>query len=336
MSTPGDEVEVEVDETVVVSRRARRRAADQAEAATPAPVDDELAHEATVVVDRSRSSDAPAADAPADDEFAHEATVVVDRSRSSDAPAADAPADDEFAHEVTVVVDRSRSSDAPASDAPADDEFAHEATVVVDWSRRSDAPASDAPAGDEFAHEATVVVDRSRLAAHSASDESAIEIVADEDADNTADERTIAVDRSRPSGSAPAEQSAEAPEEATVAVPRRGPRLLRRRSPAPADSAGAVDDAFPADTVPRSTTSFERPAGLTNPAIYKPRPAPLVPSAPPVQVQGASAPTRTVDPARPSVAKGAVRESRLTLAAFVAACVVSVAGLAGLVFLIIG
>ncbi|WP_314649290.1 hypothetical protein [uncultured Microbacterium sp.] len=282
MSTPGDEVEVEVDETVVVSRRARRRAADS-ESAAPASADDEFAHEATVVVDRSRSSDAAAADVPADDEFAHEATVVVNRSRSTTDSAPDAPADDEFAHEATVVVNRSRST------------------------------------------------------TDSAPDESASASPADPDADGAVDERTIAIDRSQPAESTPAEQSAEAsPDEATVAVPRRGPRLLRRRSPAPADTDGTVDDTFPADTVPRSTTSFERPAGLTNPAIYKPRPAPLVPSAPPVQVQGASAPTRTLDPARPSVAKGAVRESRLTLAAFVAACVVSVVGLTGLVFLIIG
>lgn len=281
MSIPGDEGGSEVDETVVVSRRARRRAADHPEAAVPS-----------------------------DDEFAHEATVVVDRSRPTDAPTADAPADDEFAHEATVVVDRSRPADAPTADATADDEFAHEATVVVD---------------------------RSQPAAEPASDESGNDGPADPDADGAVEDRTVAIDRSRPSGTGSVGQSAEAsPDEATVAVPRRGRRLLRRRSPAPADSDGTFDDEFPADTVPRSTTSFERPAGLSNPAIYKPRPAPLVPSAPPVQVQGASAPTRTLDPARPSVAKGAVRESRLTLAAFVGACVVSVAGLTGLVFLIIG
>ena len=246
----------------------------------------------------------------ADDREADETVVVSRRARrraaeqAGDAEPPPVAEDDAFAHEATVVVDRSRSGDASVAE---DDAFAHEATVVVDRARPADASVAE---DDPFAHEATVVVDRARSA----------------DAPVAEDDR-------------PADDSGEEdahPEDATVAVPRRRPRLLRRRDARPAEPELATfDDSFPADTVPRSTVTFARPEGPAVPSIYKPRPAPLVPSAPPVLVAGAPAPTRIVEASRPSVAKAAVRESRLALLAVAGACVVSVAGLVGVVLLVL-
>lgn len=250
------------EETVIVTRRDRRRAAVQADAEP---------HDAGTTAD-AESHDAVTADAEPHDED-NEATVVVGRSR---------PAASDI-DEATIVVDRTR----PTSST--DD---HEATVVVDRSR------AVAPDDD---HEATVVVDRARPVAFEM------------------DESTVVVDRSGGAGVAPSGL------EETIVRPRRG---LRRRRNTVFDAPSSLDD-----TIPRSAVSFERPTEPEPPAIYKPRPAPLVPKAPPA-VGGGPAPTRTDDPALPSVTRQGIRRSRATLLAFAGACAVSVAGLVTLGFVV--
>lgn len=166
------------------------------------------------------------------------------------------------------------------------------------------------------------------------------EAVASEDeAVASEDEATIVVDRSTHGASDPVEDQ-------TVVVAR-PPRRSRRRGETAAEqdlpdpgSADAQPSApAPAEAGTEAGTDaeaepFARPA-VPEPAIYKPRPAPLGPSAPPVVVGGAP-PTRVSDPERVSVAKRSRRWSTLTLAVFAAACAVSVAGLVGVGFLVFG
>lgn len=156
------------------------------------------------------------------------------------------------------------------------------------------------------------------------------------------DDATIVVDRSRP-------RDAGTADEETVVVARPARRIRRRdeaastppaSSPAesdpdarPAPDAQPAPDADPSPDADADASPFAAPAEPA-PAIYKPRPAPLVPGAPPVVV-GAAAPSRVDDPDKPSVARQSRRWSMLSLGAFAAACVVSVAGLAGVVVLVL-
>ena len=139
------------------------------------------------------------------------------------------------------------------------------------------------------------------------------------------DESTVVVDRSGAS-------KTDAPDEATVVASRPAPRRLRRKRvdravPDPSEAAEVAAS--------RRVDSFAAPTEGPAPAIYKPRPAPLAPVAPPIVV-GAAAPTRVEDPGLPSVAKQGRRWSMVTLVAAAGACVVSVAGLVALGFVVFG
>lgn len=207
--------------------------------------------------------------------------------------------------------------------------------------RRAEAAADPVPpAADDTSSavdEATIVVDRAKTApAPDRTDDAAVDApestVADEPDDagpedaagEAIDDATVVVDRSAP-------PAADAPEDATVAVARPARRLRRKKGAAAAGDGIAPETAGPRFTV----DSFAAPDGAPAPAIYKPRPAPRTPVAPPVVV-GAAAPTRVVEPGLPSVAKQAQRWSVFTLAATVGASVVSVAGLVVLGFVVFG
>ncbi len=183
----------------------------------------------------------------------------------------------------------------------------NEATVVVGRSR---------PAASDL-DEATIVVDRTR--GETSDDDHEVTVVVDRAASFEPDESTVVVDRSGGAAVAPSGL------EETIVRPRRG---LRRRRTTVFDDPSDLDA-----TIPRGPVSFERPTDPEPPAIYKPRPAPLVPKAPPA-VGGGPAPTRIEDPALPSVARQGVRRSRTALLAFVGACAVSVAGLVTLGFVV--
>ena len=146
----------------------------------------------------------------------------------------------------------------------------------------------------------------------------------DADANEDANEATVVVDRS-------VEPKTDAPEDATVVVSR--PGIMRRRK------RGVVADLRESEsnqtTKARRVESFAAPTGGPTPTIYKPRPAPIPPAAPPVVV-GVAAPTRVEDPGLPSVAKQGQRWSLITLAAAVGACVVSAAGLFALGVIVFG
>ncbi|WP_341956390.1 hypothetical protein [Microbacterium sp. LWH13-1.2] len=252
------DVENDGEETVILTRRDRRRGGAVAEEPPTQPEPTDGADVVDVV-----DEDAGAAD-------------------STDGTDADALDD------ATVVVDRSAG---PVQE-PADS--LDDATVVVDRSAgRVEEPAGSPDA--DVLDEATVVVDRSAGAA--------------EEPGDTSDEQLV--------------------EEATVVVSR-PPRRLRRKR---AKGADEQDDASVDPAPTAAPMSFEAPTDGPAPEIYRPRPAPLGPSAPPVVV-GAAAPTRAVDPDLPSVAKQGLRWSMATLLAFAAACAVSVAGLVTLGFVV--
>jgi len=240
-----DETAGEGEETVVLSRRDRRRAGAVSDAAEGQPPADADADEATIVVNRAKAAPQAVADA----EPAASSDVSDDSDDSAD-DASDGPGVPEAAEVV----------DAPVEEVEAD--LLDEATVVVD---RSAAPKTDAP------------------------------------------------------------------DEATVVVSRPARRLRRKR----VDVAGAEESEQEKTAATRRVESFAAPTDGPAPAIYKPRPAPLAPAAPPVVV-GAAAPTRVEDPGLPSVAKQGQRWSLLTLAAAAGACVVSVAGLVALGFVVFG
>ena len=194
---------------------------------------------------------------------------------------------------------------------------------------------------DDEAEETVILTRRDRRRAGAASDAAPpVAEVASDDADDAIDDATVVVDRSAPSvvdapddatvvvdRSAP--PAADAPEDATVAVARPARRLRRKKG-----AAAEGDGTAPQAAGPRfRVDSFAAPDGAPAPAIYKPRPAPRTPVAPPVVV-GAAAPTRVVEPGLPSVAKQAQRWSVVTLAAIVGAGVVSVVGLVALGFVV--
>ncbi|MPT14782.1 MAG: hypothetical protein E2601_07750 [Microbacterium sp.] len=216
-----------------------------------------------------------------------------------------------------------------------------EETVILTRRDRRRAEAADPvpPAADDTSSavdEATIVVDRAKTAPapdriDDAAEDAPEGAVADEPVDagsedavgEAIDDATVVVDRSGP-------PAADAPEDATVAVARAA-RRLRRKKGASADDGTAPQAAEPRFRV----DSFAAPDGAPAPAIYKPRPAPRTPAAPPVVV-GAAAPTRVVEPGLPSVAKQAQRWSVVTLAATVGAGVVSIVGLVALGFVVFG
>lgn len=196
---------------------------------------------------------------------------------------------------------------------------------------------------DDEAEETVILTRRDRRRAGAASDAAPpVAEVASDDADDAIDDATVVVDRSAPSvvdapddatvvvdRSAP--PAADAPEDATVAVARPARRLRRKKG-----AAAGGDGTAPQAAGPRfRVDSFAAPDGAPAPAIYKPRPAPRTPVAPPVVV-GAAPPTRVVEPGLPSVAKQAQRWSVVTLAATVGAGVVSVVGLVALGFVVFG
>lgn len=176
---------------------------------------------------------------------------------------------------------------------------------------------------DDEAEETAILTRRDRRRAGAASDARApVAEVAPGDAEEAIVDATVVVDRSAP-------PAADAPEDATVAVARPARRLRRKKD-------AAADGTAPQAAGPRlRVDSFAAPDGAPAPAIYKPRPAPRTPVAPPVVV-GAAAPTRVVEPGLPSVAKQAQRWSVVTLAATVGAGVVSVVGLVALGFVVFG
>lgn len=222
------------------------------------------------------------------------------------------------------------------------DDEVEETVILTRRDRRRAEAAADSvpPAADDTSSavdEATIVVDRAKTApAPDRTDDAAVDApegtVADEPDDagpedaagEAIDDATVVVDRSAP-------PAADAPEDATVAVARPARRLRRKKGAAAAGDGIAPETAGPRFTV----DSFAAPDGAPAPAIYKPRPAPRTPVAPPVVV-GAAAPTRVVEPGLPSVAKQAQRWSVFTLAATVGASVVSVAGLVVLGFVVFG
>lgn len=197
------------------------------------------------------------------------------------------------------------------------DDEVEETVILTRRDRRRAGAAADPvpPAADDTSSavdEATIVVDRAKTAP------------APDRTDDAIDDATVVVDRSAP----PAD---DAPDDATVAVARPARRLRRKKG-----AAAEGDGTAPQAAGPRfRVDSFAAPDGAPAPAIYKPRPAPRTPVAPPVVV-GAAAPTRVVEPGLPSVAKQAQRWSVFTLAATVGASVVSVAGLVALGFVVFG
>jgi hypothetical protein len=227
--------------------------------------------------------------------------------------------DDETEVEETVMLTRRDRRRSGAVADPATQPAEAETAVAADVEAGGD---DSVGVGD--VDEATVVVDRRPEAV--------------EGSDDDPDEATVVVDRSSSSAEAPAdvleveqeqEQEHMLLEEPTVVVSRTPRRLRRKRS-------DRSDDQSDTSVEPASAgapLSFEAPTDAPAPAIYRPRPAPLGPSAPPVVI-GAAAPTRTVDPELPSVAKQGLRWSMTTLVAFAAACVVSVAGLVALGFVV--
>ncbi|MFJ2543422.1 hypothetical protein [Microbacterium sp. NPDC087589] len=220
-----------------------------------------------------------------------------------------------------------------------DDESEVEETVMLTRRdrRRNGAAAASPPAPAEA--ETAAVADDSADADADADAGAG----ADADADAFAglgdvDESTVVVDRKTSRSGAPpdaleGEQEQQLTDESTVLVSRTPRRVRRKRSERPDERGGASGDPAPVTEPGAAPLSFEAPSDAPAPEIYRPRPAPLGPSAPPVVI-GAAAPTRAVDPELPSVAKQGLRWSRATLLAFAAACVVSVAGLVAVGFVV--
>lgn len=244
------------------------------------------------------------------DESIDEETVIVTRR---DRRRAVEQAESVQADAVQADAESQPASSQTDADAHVEDDEAHqednEATVVVGRAR---------PAASDL-DEATIVVDRTHGATSDDDHEATVVVDRARPASFEPDESTVVVDRSGGAAVAPSGL------EETIVRPRRG---LRRRRTTVFDDPSDLDA-----TIPRGPVSFERPTEPEPPAIYKPRPAPLVPKAPPA-VGGGPAPTRIEDPALPSVARQGVRRSRTALLAFVGACAVSVAGLVTLGFVV--
>lgn len=135
--------------------------------------------------------------------------------------------------------------------------------------------------------------------------------------------------------------------EETVMLTRRARRARAAQAPVAGTAAenGAVDertvvmqrrvdlDPATADTVaaPPPRRDAEEPAQ----AIYRPRPAPLVPSRPPVAAGGVAA-TRDTAAVTASVLRRSRKAGVLAVVAVGTACVVSIAGLVTLGFVLLG
>ncbi|PRB17298.1 hypothetical protein [Microbacterium sp. MYb62] len=267
----------ETEETIILTRRDRRRAVSSGTDAA----------EAQPLVDADADADADA----------DEATIVVKRAKAVQDVEPALPADE------TAASDEAESGN-DLDDPGNPDEQDEPASLPEE---------RDAP-GEPEAFDVLGASDTGE----------APEEVASLEAAESLDEATVVVDRA-------AAPKADAPDEATVVVSRPARRLRRKR----ADAAGA-EESGPEDTGNvRRVESFAAPTDGPTPAIYKPRPAPLAPVAPPV-VMGAAAPTRVEDPGLPSVAKQGQRWSLITLVAAAGACVVSAAGLVALGFVVFG
>lgn len=192
-----------------------------------------------------------------------------------------------------------------------DEEGAFEETVMLTRrarrARAAQAPAGEPAAADEAIDEHTVVIDRAAAKERTAADEHTVVMRRPPVDEQTVvmrrpvvDERTVVVDRGRRTDA-----------EATA------PDL----DPSIADTVKAPP--------PRRETA--EPA----PAIYKPRPAPLVPSRPPAVADGVTA-TRDTSAVTASVLRRSRRAGMLAVVSVGAACVVSVAGLVTLGFVLLG
>lgn len=225
--------------------------------------------------------------------------------------------------EETIILtrrDRRRAgtiSDAAEAESPED---ADEATIVVNRAKTAPEDVSDAAPAPAPSPDSSDSSDSSGAPEPSED----VEALEEEGEADPLDEATVLVDRS-------AEPKTDAADESTVVVSRPARRLRRKR----VADAGSDPSSSHETTAGRRVDSFAAPTDGPAPAIYKPRPAPLTPVAPPVVV-GAAAPTRIEDPGLPSVAKQGQRWSLLTLAAAAGACVVSVAGLVALGFVVFG
>ena len=225
--------------------------------------------------------------------------------------------------EETIILtrrDRRRAgtiSDAAEAESPED---ADEATIVVNRAKTAPEDVSDAAPAPAPSPDSSDSSDSSGAPEPSED----VEALEEEGEADPLDEATVVVDRS-------AEPKTDAADESTVVVSRPARRLRRKR----VADAGSDPSSSHETTAARRVESFAAPTDGPAPAIYKPRPAPLVPVAPPVVV-GAAAPTRVEDPELPSVAKQGQRWSLLTLVAAAGACVVSVAGLVALGFVVFG
>ncbi|KQR48889.1 hypothetical protein ASF87_08660 [Microbacterium sp. Leaf161] len=220
-----------------------------------------------------------------------------------------------------------------------------EAAVADGAAETHDSTAADDSEAPGDVDEATVVVDRHPIAVDEPADALGEPADALGEPVDPLEEATVVVDRSPsrsdsrsdvPDGARDGEREQELPDEPTVLVSRTPRRVRRKRSERPEQGDAVVDPAPVTDPVTdpsAAAVSFEAPTDAPEPAIYRPRPAPLGPSAPPVVI-GAAAPTRAVDPELPSVTKQGLRWSVTTLLAFAAACVVSAAGLVALGFVV--
>ena len=228
--------------------------------------------------------------------------------------------DDESEVEETVMLtrrDRRRNASVAASPTAPSESEAVDASAVEPVSSDDSADAGDSAAAEDSPglddlDEATVVVDRSS---------SGSDVPADVLAGEQVQERQQEQEQ---------EQLVEEP---TVLVSRTPRRVRRKRSERSDEQREASADPAPGVETSAAPISFEAPTDAPAPEIYRPRPAPLGPSAPPVVI-GAAAPTRAVDQELPSVAKQGLRWSMAALVSFAAACVVSVAGLVALGFVV--
>ncbi|MFD5224361.1 hypothetical protein ACFWHT_01930 [Microbacterium sp. NPDC058342] len=199
---------------------------------------------------------------------------------------------------------------------------------------------------DDAAVDETVVLSRRARRARAAArgDMPGDEAAGPTDADDAVDERTVVIDRTgldertvvmRRTGldERTVVMRRTAVDESTVVIDR------TRRTDAGSDGettdadAGAAPDVDPA-TLDTVKAPPRRDVPERAPAIYKPRPAPLVPSRPPA-VGGAAA-TRDTDTVTASVVRRGRRAGLIAIVSVGAACVISVAGLATLGLMILG
>lgn len=192
-----------------------------------------------------------------------------------------------------------------------DDEAVDETVMLTRRARRQagQAPA-DPPSAEDAVDDSTVVIDRSGL------DEQTVVIPRP-----ASDEHTVVVPR-------------PASDEDTVVVPRPASdehTLVVDRS-RPADAGTPDLDPSLMDTI---AAPPRREVVDPAPAIYKPRPAPRIPSRPPA-VTGGEPATRDTAAVTASVVRRSRRAGALAVICVAGACIVSVAGLVTLGVLLLG